>query len=83
MIEQIRELIQDLRRREAACEKLADSYDEEGYSRCKGKASAYGHCAELLENILKDHSLGSIPRDDTMSTDSTSDSKSGTSQTGT
>lgn len=58
MIEQISEMIQDLRRREAACEVLADSYDEEGYSRCKGKASAYGHSAELLENILKDHEVG-------------------------
>ena len=85
MIEQIRELIQDLHGKYDACEANAENYrpSDYGYSRCKGKASAYRHCAELLANILKDHSDGSIPRDDTIETDSTSASKSGTSQTGT
>ena len=38
---------------------------------------------EQRQMQIRAHSDGSIPRDDTMSTDSTSVSKSGTSQTGT
>ena len=67
MEEHMNELIDELRRRVAACEHLADEHteqnDEISRARCWGKAQAYWHAAELAERVLVQAVADRVERD--------------------
>lgn len=62
--ERVRELVEDVKRRALSAGLLAVKHRADGFcndaERCQGKASAYQHAAELVEQLLKDEP-GTVP----------------------
>lgn len=55
MYDKIKEIAAGLRQRQTRCQQMAEaSEDRINYGRLTGKASAYGHAAEMLEEVLKE-----------------------------
>jgi hypothetical protein len=60
MYDKIKEIAVGLRQRQSEASAMAKGEEGISYGRYRGKASAYGHAAEMLEEVLKDSSGGPL-----------------------